>query len=228
MNTTSIIEKIDSHRLKDYRLISNVIQFEECIAFLEKCGRVTFGDHFKIRSVDYKIIFQLLVYFYYDLENAERLSINFNKGILLSGPVGCGKTSLMILIRFLLSSDEQYSVISTRDVRMEFLRDGFQVIEKYSMKSFLVGQDAIRPKAYCFDDLGLEGDLRYYGNETNVMAEILLGRYPLFIHQRMKTHATTNLSSDELEEVYGNRVRSRMREMFNLIAFDHKVADKRK
>ena len=46
MNT--IIEKIDSHRLKDYRLISNVIQFEECIAFLDKCGRVTFGDHFKI------------------------------------------------------------------------------------------------------------------------------------------------------------------------------------
>jgi len=90
MNTTSIIEKIDSHRLKDYRSISNVIQFEECIVFLDKCGKATFGDHFKIRPVDYKIIFQLLVYFYYDLENAERLGISFKKGILLSVPVGCG------------------------------------------------------------------------------------------------------------------------------------------
>lgn len=36
----------------------------------------------------------------------------------------------------------------------------------------------------------------------------------------MITHATTNLSASELEDYYGNRVRSRMREMFNLIAFD--------
>ena len=227
MNNTSIIEKIDSQRLEDYSLISKVIQFEECIAFLEKCGKVTFGNQFKIRPVDYKIIFQLLVYFYCDLENAERLGINLKKGILLSGPIGCGKTSLMFLMRFFLAKDEKYRMISTRDVRMEFLRDGFQVVEKYSSKSFFAGQDAIRPKVYCFDDLGLEGDLIYYGNETNLMAEILLGRYPLFIHQHMKTHATTNLSADELEKIYGNRVRSRMREMFNLIAFDHKVADKR-
>ena len=228
MNNTSIIDKIDSHRLKDYRFLSKVIQFEECITFLDKCGKVTFGNHFKIRPVDYKIIFQLLVYFYYDNENAERLGINFKKGILLSGPVGCGKSTLMILMRFFLARDEQYTVVSTRDIRMEFLRDGYNVIEKYSSRSFFVGQDIMRPKAYCFDDLGLEGDLTYYGNETNLMAEILLGRYPLFIQQRMKTHATTNLSADELEGIYGNRVRSRMREMFNLIAFDHKVADKRK
>ena len=227
MSNISIIEKIDSHRLEDYRFLSKVIQFDQCISFLERSGKVTFGNEFKIRPVDYKIIFQLLVYFYYDLDNAERLGINLKKGILLSGPIGCGKTSLMYLMRFLLAKDEQFSVVSTRDIRLEFLRDGFQVVEKYSSKSFLVGQDVIRPKAYCFDDLGLEGDLSYYGNETNVMSDILLGRYPLFIHHRMKTHATTNLSTDEIEEVYGNRVRSRMREMFNLIAFDHKVVDKR-
>jgi hypothetical protein len=228
MNTTSLIEKIDSHRLEDYRFLSKVIQFEECIDFFKRSGKVTFGNQFKIRPVDYKIIFQLLVYFYHDLENAERLGINLKKGILLSGPIGCGKTSLMFLMRFLLAKDEQYSVVSTRDIRLEFLRDGFQVVEKYSSKSFLVGQDTIRPKTYCFDDLGLEGDLTYYGNETNLMSEILLGRYPLFIHQKMKTHATTNLCADKLEKTYGNRVRSRMREMFNLIAYDHKVADKRK
>ena len=34
--------------------------------------------------------------------------------------------------------------------------------------------------------------------------------------------------AEELEERYGNRVRSRMRELFNLIAFDTKAGDKRK
>jgi len=43
----------------------------------------------------------------------------------------------------------------------------------------------------------------------------------------MKTHITTNLNGDEIEEMYGTRVRSRMREQFNLIAFDEAAKDKR-
>ena len=81
---------------------------------------------------------------------------------------------------------------------------------------------------FCFDDLGTEGSLKYYGNECNVMAEILLTRYDLFVSQKIKTHITTNLSATEIEGFYGNRVRSRLREMFNLIAFDGTCHDKRK
>jgi hypothetical protein len=59
------------------------------------------------------------------------------------------------------------------------------------------------------------------------MGEILLSRYDLFLHNKIKTHATTNLNANELEERYGNRVRSRMRQLFNLIAFDKMSIDKR-
>jgi len=59
------------------------------------------------------------------------------------------------------------------------------------------------------------------------MGEILLSRYDHFITNKMITHATTNLSAPELEALYGNRVRSRMREMFNLVAFDQSARDKR-
>ena len=59
------------------------------------------------------------------------------------------------------------------------------------------------------------------------MAEILLSRYDLFVHHGMMTHLTTNLSASEIEQAYGNRVRSRMREMFNLVAFDKTAQDKR-
>jgi hypothetical protein len=38
---------------------------------------------------------------------------------------------------------------------------------------------------------------------------------------------TTNLSSSEIEDYYGLRVRSRLREMFNLIAFPSSTKDKR-
>ncbi|MGL1885499.1 MAG: hypothetical protein OCD76_03200 [Reichenbachiella sp.] len=41
------------------------------------------------------------------------------------------------------------------------------------------------------------------------------------------THITTNLNSSEIEKIYGNRVHSRMRETFNVIAFDANTIDKR-
>ena len=59
------------------------------------------------------------------------------------------------------------------------------------------------------------------------MAEILISRHKQFIENNSITHITTNLSATELENYYGNRVRSRLRSMFNLIAFDRYSADKR-
>jgi hypothetical protein len=59
------------------------------------------------------------------------------------------------------------------------------------------------------------------------MAEILLSRYDLFISKKLQTHITTNLSASEIEKFYGNRVRSRLREMINLIGFERNITDKR-
>jgi hypothetical protein len=39
------------------------------------------------------------------------------------------------------------------------------------------------------------------------------------------THLTTNLNSGEIEKQYGLRVRSRLREMFNLVAFPEDAVD---
>lgn len=59
------------------------------------------------------------------------------------------------------------------------------------------------------------------------MAEILETRYEHFIENNAVTHITTNLSVSEIEKAYGNRVRSRLRQMFNLLAFDRDTKDKR-
>jgi len=60
------------------------------------------------------------------------------------------------------------------------------------------------------------------------MGEILLSRYDLFINKKIVTHLTTNLSATEIENAYGNRVRSRLRQLCNLVAFDKVSKDKRK
>lgn len=60
------------------------------------------------------------------------------------------------------------------------------------------------------------------------MAEILLSRYEYFITHHMITHLTTHLNSSEIEARYGKRIRSRMKEMFNLISFSKEAEDKRR
>ena len=59
------------------------------------------------------------------------------------------------------------------------------------------------------------------------MAEIIISRYEDFVQNHSITHITTNLSASEIEALYGNRLRSRMRQMFNLITFSNESRDKR-
>ena len=191
---------------------------------MERKGKELFGEHFNIHYQDHELLFKLLIYVIRDKENAERLNIQLNKGILLSGPVGCGKTSLMSILRFFPPIDSRYVMKSCRDVSFEFIQEGYAVIIRYSRNSF----NHEKPRVYCFDDLGTEQSLKYYGNECNVLGEILLSRYEYFISQKMVTHMTTNLSASEIESGYGNRIRSRLREMFNLVAFKTNAIDKRK
>ena len=197
--------------------------YPEIILWLEKKGVELYGNHFKILESDYPIIYKLIAYFLKDEPTCFQYGINGNKGILLSGPVGCGKTSLMNLMKQLSPADHKFFVKPCRDISFEFIQDGYEIIHKYS-KGIRYQSE---PKTICFDDLGTENNLKYYGNECNVMAEIILSRYDIFISKKTYTHITTNLSASEIETAYGNRVRSRLRNMLNLIAFDKSTKDKR-
>ena len=191
--------------------------FPKILVYLNAKGKLLFGEKFKIYKKDKDILLKLCSYFIKDKENCKKFDIDLDKGLLLTGPVGCGKTSLMKLLHFLVPHQRKYVVMPCRNIVFAFNHLGYKTIEDYGESSF-----------FCFDDMGVEPMGRHYGKDCNVIGEILLSRYDLFLETKLKTHATTNLNAEELEERYGNRVRSRMRELFNLIAFDKDVNDKRK
>ncbi|AOW20155.1 MULTISPECIES: P-loop NTPase family protein [Flavobacteriaceae] len=191
--------------------------FPKILIYLEAKGKLLFGKNFKIYSEDEAILYKLCIYFIRDFETCKKLEIDPNKGILLSGPVGCGKTSLMKLLPHIVPHQIKHIVIPARNITFNFNKSGFKIIEDYGNSGF-----------YCFDDLGVETTGRHFGKDCNVMGEILLSRHDLFLKRKLRTHATTNLNAQELENRYGNRVRSRMRQLFNLIAFDRECIDKRK
>jgi len=191
--------------------------FDKILIFLDAKGKLLFGKKFRIFKEDREILYKLCSYFIKDMDTCAKFDIDIHKGILLTGPVGCGKTSLMRLLKHMAPQYRPYEVIPTRNIVFGFNHIGYKTIEDYGNGQF-----------FCFDDLGVEPTGRYFGKDCNVIGEILLSRYDLFLNHRVKTHATTNLNADELEERYGNRVRSRMRELFNLVAFDKKSKDRRR
>jgi hypothetical protein len=194
--------------------------------FLENKGKELYGPEFHFYEEDAPLIAKLLIWCSRDRFQADLNGISLHKGILLTGPVGCGKTALMSLIRHILHTRYRHRIYSCRQLAFRFSEEGFPVINHYSRYSFFPATDI--PVTFCFDDLGLESDMRYYGDQCNTMAEVLLSRYEYFITHHMITHLTTNLNSSEIEARYGKRIRSRMKEMFNLISFSKGAEDKRK
>jgi hypothetical protein len=146
-----------------------------------------------------------------------------DKGLLLAGPVGCGKTTLLRL--FMRNPAQKFGVVSTRTVASAYQTKGAPGLEAYLTAHHTGG--------VVFDDLGTEAtSVQHFGTSCNPVAEVLLARYDEFQAGRLAgiyTHLTTNLPVGEpsdapgslsLYGLYGQRVVDRIREMFTLIAFD--------
>lgn len=160
------------------------------------------------------ILQQLCYYFAQDVRfELHDPSFSLSKGILLHGPIGCGKTKLLEL---LARVDRRigFRVYACPEVSVEYRKDGDAALMKYSHSPI------------CFDDLGFEdANAMHFGNRSNPMADILAARYRR--NPRPVTHATTNENAESLEQKYGPRVFSRLVEMFNLLSFDEDAPDRR-
>ncbi|MBO3097862.1 P-loop NTPase family protein [Gelidibacter pelagius] len=214
---SKIIENEIEYSIGNFTGFEMIYDFDKILIYLDVKGKSLFGVDFKIHKGDEEVILKLCNYIVKDVKSCQKHDIDTEKNILLSGPVGCGKTSIFKLIQCIVPRQRAIEIIPCRNIVFGFNHLGYKIIEDYENGGNI-----------CFDDLGIEPYGSHYGRDCNVMGEILISRYELFLKSSFKTHATTNLDSKELEERYGNRVISRMREMFNLVSFNSETLDKRK
>jgi len=174
-------------------------------------------------------VIKTLCYYFSNNGNFELIEDGYShkKGILIIGPVGCGKTTLLKILQ--RNNFNPFRFVSCRTVANEYAEHGQTAIKNYSKiqdisKRECFGHSKI---GMCFDDLGTESEKKNFGNQLNVMAEIILNRYDGSDFKN-KTHFTTNMPADEIKQYYGIRATSRMREMLNIIEIPFNAPDRRK
>ncbi|PWV45786.1 ATPase [Chitinophaga sp. S165] len=193
---------------------------------VEEKGRDLYRHDFVIDDIDRPVVTKLIAYFLRDGEVAAKEKLDLHKGLFLTGPVGCGKTSIIRILSNFSLPDHRPFIKSSQEISLEFTDLGTDVILKYSRRAF--NPYRRMPHVHCFDDLGFEPLVNYWGNKINLMAQILFTRYNLMHSHGMITHIITRLNAAELGAIYGDLLRSRMREMFNVVAFQPDSRDKRK
>ncbi len=171
-------------------------------------------------------VFDLLCWYFMGSETfckeANKLEVqnpSLDKGICLAGNFGTGKTWLFRI--FQKNKRQTYYVRSAKDVAQEYLNSSDKKIPEEYLVPFKnpINDAAVFCQAVsglCIDDLGAENVKNNFGNVVNVIGDLIEHRYAkgftgIFLH------ASTNLSSEELKKFYGERVTSRMREIFNFI-----------
>lgn len=181
------------------------------------------GIEFKVDNQNQNVIEALCLY-HLDNPGFEKMNDKWSlkKGLLIMGPVGTGKTTIMELFK---ETPKVYmSRINCSKVADDYSTDGVNVINRLSWKKELAYNESIfshKVSGFCFDDLGTEATGIYFGQHRNVMTDIINNRYNKRLPFTL-TSVTTNLNADEIQDMYGLRVRDRMKEMFNLIVLKGK------
>jgi len=137
-------------------------------------------------------------------EAAEYL-VKTTNGSILIGPPGVGKTTLI----------RKQRMVSASVLAMEFQAHGLEAV-----KALINAQVEYQNKTVIIDDLGLEDDVKHYGNGLDPIAYVVQRIYDLnqmCPESPIKLIFTTNLSETDLITKYGIRVKERIWELCDRI-----------
>lgn len=181
------------------------------------------GERFQVTEWNKKVVNSLCLYFAGDPGFETYNGGKLEKGIMLMGNPGAGKSHLMAF--FHKNPHASYANVTCTAIaeryRTGWQRDELDTLQWYSylLKAEAGHQYDQTELGYCFGDLGTEGEKKNFGNTMNVMENIIFQRYENHLPFNM-THITTNLNPKEVEEIYGIRVRDRLKEMCNVLILE--------
>mgnify|MGYP001427202508 CR=1 FL=1 len=152
-------------------------------------------------------------------------TLDVTKGILLHGPIGVGKSTLLKGMQHYAAKVARYCIcdkntcdtfqfISAAEIALQFAEKGITCLNRYTDRGCM--------HHLAIDEVGREPmESKYFGTGINVIQTVLQLRY----EQRYDfyTHITTNLDPNtEFSSYYESYVTDRVKEMFNVIKMEGK------
>jgi hypothetical protein len=210
------VEQPDMPPVMDAVTYTNYIK-KQAINILTQQGKK--NPEFIVSEGRKEIYSDLIKYFVGDSSS----SYDLNKGIMLQGNVGRGKSFILKLCSN--NPRKSFRVIDCVKMSAEYsLVDdhkrpvGESMIARFRTELEPMAFDAWKHKSTgaLFDDFGWEEIVKHFGNDINVMERIINGIYSASL-PFSNYHITTNLTAEQIEAKYGSRITSRLREMFNQI-----------
>lgn len=169
---------------------------------------------FKIDSENEHVIKMLQLYIARD-ERFETVikdkNYSLNKGILLHGNYGTGKTILFRIMQravYFLQLEIQFKRFNMRELCQQYQSEGAKALMPEN-RHWFVDEFGIIEREQC----------NSFGNKIVVGDELIGVRYDRF-QSGFMTHLTTNLTYQQINDFYNPRTISRLHEMCNFIPLD--------
>lgn len=207
-----MIEKIKDEEREKFSQVK-----ERCTAAFffqlmdHNCNKI-YRKPFQFDNDNRKLIDTICFFLSRDKHFETSLNLDSEKGLMIRGTVGLGKTFLFELVKN--NPLNPIKIISMIEIAEAVKQDGFYNI------------DLKDEKIIYLDDVGTEeATVNHFGTKISWFKDFIEKYYTrkgLFKNLVI----SSNLSAQQIEDNYGSRVRSRSREMFNLI--DISGRDRRK
>lgn len=160
-----------------------------------------FGKQLIVNEDNKRLITAICFFLSNDGRFETELGYSFQKGLLIRGVSGLGKT---FLVKCIADNElKPISIYSTIDINEELKQEG-----EYEINT---------PNVLYLDDVGTEEPIvNYYGTKLSWFKnfiELYYSKHVVF----NRLLISTNNNFKEMEDKYGFRVRSRIKDMFNII-----------
>jgi DNA replication protein DnaC len=176
-------------------------------------------DNYSIDASNKDVLNILFHYFtgnqLFCLEN----NIDLNKGILLCGGVGTGKSIIMQAFRDYtceINRVNGFQYHTAIDIIDNVNISGVNYLEKFNHN---ICANMPNPITCYIDDIASKNEIvKNYGTEISVIEQLISIRYNIFSRYRKLTHFSSNIYPANLKDYYDLRIIDRLKEMCNIIS----------
>lgn len=189
-------------KIKQYKDLIERCTAKYVFRLMQVTSRNEFGKKLIVNEFNKHLITAICYFLSNDGKFETELNYSFGKGILIRGVAGLGKTYLLKCAE--KNELNPIHILSMIEISSQVKSEG----------DFSISMDG--NKIIYLDDVGTEeATVNHYGTKINYFKNLI---EVLYLKNRFNNLIiSTNNSFAEIEEKYGFRVRSRMKEMFNVI-----------